>query len=236
MTAALFYVDAIPATGPVTVSGEEARHAVSVMRLAAGEEVLAGDGRGTLARCRVRVADRRAGLVLDAEELQHVPAARQLNVVQAVPKGERGDIAVELLTEAGASRIVPWLSRRTVADWRGKQEPKRRRWQRVARAAAKQSRRAWEPEVGELCTGTPTVGAGFVLHESARDCLYDLDLPAGELTVVVGPEGGLTDDELGALTADGARLVRLGPEILRSSTAGAAACLWIRGLEMRVGT
>lgn len=236
MTAPLFYVDHLPRHGRVTVTGDEARHATSVMRLRAGEPVLVGDGCGGLAGCAVESVGRREGVVAGIRTYRQVPAPRPIVVVQAVPKGERADLAVELLTEAGVSAVVPWLSQRAVPDWGDKREHKRQRWQRVARAAAKQSRRAWIPEVAEVREGLPDMqGAGLVLHEEAERRLFDLDPPPGPLTVVVGPEGGLTDDEVEGLVAVGAVPVRLGPEILRTSTAGAAACLWLRGLEMRMG-
>ncbi|MBK6762921.1 MAG: 16S rRNA (uracil(1498)-N(3))-methyltransferase [Micrococcales bacterium] len=236
MTAPLFYVDHLPRQGQVTVTGDEARHATVAMRLHVGEAVLVGDGRGGLADCVVGSVDRRQGLVAAVRTHRHVPAPRAIVVVQAVPKGERAELAVELLTECGVTAVVPWQSQRTVPDWGDKREVKRQRWQRVARAAAKQSRRAWIPEVAEVQKGLPVIqGAGLILHEDADERLYDLDPPPGPVTVVVGPEGGLDDDEVEGLVAAGAVPVRMGPEILRTSTAGAAACMWLRGLEMRLG-
>lgn len=227
MTAPLFYAELSDAD-EVTLRPEDARHAAGAMRLRAGEVVLVGDGVGRVATCRVVTAHRR-DVVVAIEEVMQVPAVRDLTVVQAIPKGERGDLAVELLTETGASRIVPWMSARTVADWRHKETAKADRWRRVAKAAAMQSRRAYLPEVTELLTRIP-VQPTFVLHEDAPTSLFDLDLPPGPITVVVGPEGGLTTDEVMAM---GGTPVLLGPTILRTSTAGAAACVWIRGVDRR---
>lgn len=236
MTAPLFYVDEVDDSGSVVLRGDEARHLSSAMRITVGESVLVGDGRGRLARCVVHGVHR-GEIVLAIAGVDDLPPARALTVVQAVPKGERGDLAVELLTEAGVSEIVPWQSMRTVSDWRGKEQVKRQRWERVARAAAKQSRRAWLPTIGDHVTGLPHVaGTTLILHEEAAASLFELDLPTGPMTVVVGPEGGLADQEVAGLVNSGARAVRMGPEILRTSTAGAAACVWIRGLEMRVGS
>lgn len=234
MTAPLFYADSVPAGGVLTISGAEAHHAGSAMRVIRGETVLVSDGRGALATCRVTGSGRGSPLVVEVLTVDQVEPGRPITVVQAIPKGERADLAVELLTEAGAAVIVPWASQRTVARWQGKDEAKAERWRRVARAACKQSRRAHLVTVRPLCTGIPEIpGPAFVLHADAEDCLYELDLPSGPLSVVVGPEGGLADEEVQALAAAGARPVRLGPEILRTSTAGAAACLWIKGLETR---
>ncbi len=223
MTAPLFYAEL--RSGEVVLTGDEARHAAGSMRLRAGEPILVCDGAGQVAACSVRSVDRRS-VVAQVESVRVVPEPREVTVVQAIPKGERGDLAVELLVETGASRIVPWKSARTVADWRGKEAAKVERWRRVALAAAKQSRRAWLPRVEQLLVGVPE--ATFVLHEDAEVTLFEVELPPGPLTVVVGPEGGLTDDEVAGM---GGLAVRLGPEILRTSTAGAAACVWIRGRE-----
>ena len=236
MTAPLFYVDEVSRQGMLSIRGDEAKHASSALRIAAGEQVLVGDGRGTVARCTVQRADR-SQIQMRIDEVDEVPAPRELTVVQAIPKGERGDLAVELLTEAGASAIVPWQSDRTVSDWRGKEVAKRQRWERVAQAAAKQSRRAWIPQIHDPCAATPPVqGSTWILHEGAADSMFGLDLPAGPLTVVVGPEGGLTAREVTDLREAGGLAVRMGPEIMRTSTAGAAACVWIRGLEKRLGS
>jgi 16S rRNA (uracil1498-N3)-methyltransferase len=226
VTAPLFYAD-LPTSGEVVLTGDEARHAAGSMRLRAGEPVLVCDGTGSVASCSVVSADRRC-VVARVASVEVLPAPRALSVVQAIPKGERGDLAVELLVETGVSRILPWQSARTVADWRGKEQAKVERWRRVAVAAAKQSRRAWLPEVTDLLTGVPE--ATFVLHEEAEVSLFEVEVPPGPVTVVVGPEGGLTDAEVAGM---GGLPVRLGCEILRTSTAGAAACVWLRGLDVR---
>lgn len=233
MTAPLFYADEVPASGLMHLTGDDARHASSAMRLSAGEAVLISDGAGRVGTCTVIGADRRDVTLRVVEVAEHTPP-REVRVVQAVPKAERGDLAVELLTETGASTIVAWTSQRTVADWRGKEQAKLQRWRRVAAAAAKQSRRVYLPQVADVVTGIPQiVGSGLVLHEEAAESLFEVDLPPGPITVFVGPEGGLTEAEVGALVKAGARTVRLGREILRTSTAGAAACVWIRGFDKR---
>lgn len=226
MTAPLFYA---PCDGDeVVLTGDEARHAAGAMRLRAGEALMVCDGAGTVATCEVTAVDRRQVLAR-VESVKYVPRPRELTVIQAIPKGDRGDLAVELLTETGASTIVPWASARTVTDWSGKESAKVERWRRVATASAKQSRRAYLPHVASLLTVVPDA-ASFVLHEDASDSLFEVDLPQGPITVVVGPEGGLDDDEVAAIKG---LAVRMGPEILRTSTAGAAACVWIRGLDAR---
>ncbi len=132
------------------LTGQEGRHATTVRRHAPGEEVYLTDGAGTVAQCVVRAA-RPGELELTVLRRQAEPRPDPaLTVVQAIPKGERGELAVELLTEVGADLIVPWAAERCVAQWRGDRAAKSvARWRSTALQAAKQSRRAWIPGIGE---------------------------------------------------------------------------------------
>lgn len=215
----------------VVVEGDEAHHAVAVRRMRAGEGVALTDGRGHRVTGVVTETGRRR-LVVAAHEVETVPEPTPaFTVVQAVPKGDRGELAVEVLTEIGVARIVPWAASRSVAVWRGERAAKSlARWRATAREAAKQSRRAWFPEVTEPMTTDDVTsllagaGLGVVLHETASRPLASLEVPAtGSVVVVVGPEGGLTDEEVARLAGAGGHGVRLGPEVLRTSTAGVAA-------------
>ncbi len=229
--APLFLVDEVPETDELLVGGAEGRHAVDVLRLSPGERVCVGDGRGVVADGEVLAAGA-GGLRVRVLARHEVPAATpELVLVQALPKGDRGPLAVELATELGADRIVPWTASRCVTRWREDRAAKGvAKWRSAARAAAKQSRRARLPEVTEVMSTREVCGLlgeadlALVLHEQARRPLTGLDVPAtGTVAVVVGPEGGLTDGEVVAFRAAGAHAVRLGPEVLRTSTAGAAA-------------
>jgi 16S rRNA (uracil1498-N3)-methyltransferase len=193
--------------------------------------VRVGDGRGTVVEGTV-LGGGPAGLRVQVTARHEVPAPEpEFVLVQALPKGDRGPLAVELATELGVDRIVPWAAARCVTRWReDRVEKGLARWRAAARAAAKQSRRPRVPEVGDLLTTRQVCGEledvdlALVLHEQARRPLAGLDVPPrGTVAVVVGPEGGLTDGEVVALRAAGAQAVRLGPEVLRTSTAGAAA-------------
>jgi 16S rRNA (uracil1498-N3)-methyltransferase len=174
----------------------------------------------------------RQRLTVTAEQVEHVdePTPR-LTVVQALPKGDRGELAVEVLTEIGAATIVPWAADRSVAVWRGERVDKGlARWRSTAHEAAKQARRAWFPEVRELASTADVAAlvddatAAVVLHEAADRPLTEVVLPdSGTVVVVVGPEGGITEAELETLRGSGASVVRLGSEVLRTSTAGLAA-------------
>lgn len=217
--------------GRVEVTGEEAHHAVAVRRLRTGERVALTDGRGAVATGEVaETGKRRFAVTVDSVERHPRPTPR-LSVVQALPKGDRGELAVEVLTEVGADRIVPWAAARCVAVWRGERATKSHaKWQASAREAAKQARRSWHPEVPALHSTDDVVAliaaadVAVVLHEGAVGGLASLELPDdGEILLVVGPEGGLTDDEIAVLEAAGAQTRRLGAEVLRTSTAGVVA-------------
>jgi len=214
-----------------TLAGAEGRHATTVRRLAPGERVDVTDGAGLLARCVV-VAARPGELELSVLERCREPApACRVAVAQAIVKGDRGELAVELMTEVGVDVIVPWAAARSVAVWRADRADKALgRWRSSAREAAKQSRRVWFPEVTEqVATGglVARVGAAscaVLLDPEAGYRLADLVLPVeGEILLVVGPEGGVSPAETTALTEAGAVPARLGPTILRGSTAGAVA-------------
>ena len=215
----------------VTVEGAEAHHGVVVRRLAVGEPVLLTDGLGVVAECEVTETGKQR-LVAEVRAVRTEPHPEpDVVVVQALPKGERGELAVEVLTEVGVARIVPWAAARSVAVWRGDRAAKSlARWRGTAREAAKQSRRAWFPEVAGLASTADVVelvaGASLalVLHEDAAEPLAEVTVPpAGPIVLVVGPEGGLAPEELAAFSDAGAQAVRLGPEVLRTSTAGVAA-------------
>ncbi len=233
---ALFYVDALPAEGDVViVSGDEGFHAAAVRRIRAGERLMLGDGAGELALCEVDGVDRGA---LRARVLSRWSVASPIppvTVVQALPKSERSELAIESATEAGADAFVAWQAARCVARWDSARADKGlRRWRAVARSAARQSRRAHIPSItGPVSTGelirlaearVADGAAVLVLHESAEDLLSEkLVAQVESILIVVGPEGGITDEELDALTAAGGKAVRLGPTVLRTSTAAAVA-------------
>jgi 16S rRNA (uracil1498-N3)-methyltransferase len=234
MTLALFVqpsVAGVSVGDELTLDGEEGHHAAVVRRIAVGEEISLGDGRGTVARCRVASVDKRS-LTATVLEVDTRPAEMpRVVVVQAIPKGERGELAVEMLTEVGADVIVPWAAARSIARWKGERAEKSlAKWRTAAREAAKQARRSWFPTVSELATTDDVVAllekasVRVVLHEAASGPLADVPVPGrGEIVIVVGPEGGITDDELAAFSAVGAEPLRLGSSVLRSSTAGVAA-------------
>lgn len=237
MTPPLFLVDALPDEDEVVLAGAEGRHAARVRRLGVGERLDLGDGAGGVARCVVAGVGTDE-LTLTVEDRCVVPPPDPtLVVVQALAKGNRAELAVELLTEAGVDEIVPWAAARSVARWRG--EKSWQRWRASAREATKQSRRPWIPrlpavqETAAIARLLAAADTGLVLHESADRAVPAVDLASsGRILLVVGPEGGLTDVELAVFTAAGAVAVRLGPEVLRTSTAGVVA---VAALSVRLG-
>ncbi len=194
-----------------------------------------GDGAGGLARCEVEHAGRDGLQARVLGRWSVAPGRPRVTVVQALPKSERSELAIELATEAGADAFLAWQAARCVASWEGARVDKGlRRWRAVARAAARQSRRAHIPPVeGVLSTAALTqrirdeVTAGaavLALHESATDRLADVAVAqANSVLLLVGPEGGIAPEEIAALTGAGAVVVRLGPQVLRTSTAAAVA-------------
>jgi 16S rRNA (uracil1498-N3)-methyltransferase len=202
-----------------------------VRRLAPGERADVTDGAGQLVECVVTQAS--GGVLhLAVRSRRVVPAPDPaLAVVQALPKGDRGPLAVELMTEAGVDVIVPWAAQRCVIQWHGERgERALARWRATAREAAKQARRARFPEVTGLAA-TPEVARvvrsaalAVLLDPGAGTELSTLPLPSsGDLVVIVGPEGGLSPAEVAALTGAGAVGAHLGPTVLRTSTAGVVA-------------
>ena len=224
-------------TPTITIAGEDARHAVRVLRLRPGERVTISDGAGTVVDAVVSSAGRE--LVADVVERRSVARGTpELTVVQAIPKGHKLDAIVQDLTEVGVDRIVPLRARRSVARW---DDPaaKLARLRSVAREAGKQSRRAWLPVVGDPVTvdDAPLGEVSIVLHEDADRGLAGA-LPSvapASVVLFVGPEGGFAEDEIDALMTRSVVPVTLGPQILRTETASVIGAALIYGTFGRLG-
>ncbi|NGN65839.1 16S rRNA (uracil(1498)-N(3))-methyltransferase [Streptomyces sp. A7024] len=235
MTAPVFVVESLAtaqAGAQVRLDGPEGRHAVSVRRLRVGEEIILTDGAGTGVYGEVAAVDGKDALTVAVAEVRDEPEPQpRITVVQALPKGDRGEVAVETMTETGVDVIVPWSAARCVTQWRGERGAKSlRKWRATAREAGKQARRLRFPEVTEPHSSKQLAellqGAAFaaVLHEEGSEPLARAELPAeGDIVLVVGPEGGVSPEELAIFAAAGAKPCLLGPTVLRTSTAGTAA-------------
>ena len=221
----------VEAGSTVVLDGPEGRHAAVVRRIGVGERVDLVDGAGRRAESTVTTVDGSTLTVrLDRVHEEPEPSPR-LVLVQALAKGDRDDQAIEAATELGVDAIVPWQAARSIVQWRGPRgEKAHRKWVDQVHSAAKQSRRARFPQVEQLVDSrglarrVASADLAFVLHEEAGTPLVGAELPqAGEVLLVVGPEGGITPDELAMLQDAGGHAVRLGSTVLRSSSAGPAA-------------
>ncbi|QES50226.1 16S rRNA (uracil(1498)-N(3))-methyltransferase [Streptomyces venezuelae] len=236
MTAPVFVVEKVPAGPQFVLDGPEGRHAVSVKRLNPGEDVVLTDGHGRWTEGVVQAAEGKDRLVVtDLHTIEEEPEPEvRITVVQALPKGDRGELAVETMTETGVDAIVPWQAARCITQWRGDRGAKSlAKWRSTARESGKQSRRVRFPEVEEarstkqVAQLLAAADLAVVLHED-RDtpsrALATAELPAtGSIVVVVGPEGGVSPEELAVFAEAGAHPYRLGRSVLRTSTAGTAA-------------
>ena len=244
--------DAFAIGARVPVWGGEARHAAQVSRVRTGERIGIGDGRGRIAWGPVvHVANDQVAITAESIQVDERPAPA-LRLVQALAKGDRDELAIQAATELGVARVVPWQAARSVPVWKGDKVAKGlERWRSVVREAAKQAIRPTIPEVGGLLTTKSlieSIGAGdppvsgdafraltLVLEPSGRrplSAFLDPGTLAGveAITLVAGPEGGISPEELVQLEAAGAAIVRLGSEVLRTSTAGPAALAAIHAL------
>ena len=239
MTAAEFLVnpgEISKETKTSTLDGDEGRHAATVKRMREGEVIHLCDGQGTRAIASVvKVHKNSLDLSIDQFTFEEAPEPRFV-VVQALAKGERAELAVEMLTEVGADAIIPWRAEHSIGKW-DSVEKGLEKWRRTSRESAKQSRRAWIPEISnlkstaEVCELMSQAQSVFVLHESADQALAACAIrEQGTIMIVVGPEGGISPDELAAFSSAGARVVHMGASVMRTSTAGAIA---VGGLLMR---
>lgn len=237
MGASLFHMSsekilALSGGAYVTLDGDEGFHAATVQRIQVGDPVLLADGEGRLAHGTVKDVPAKDEVVILVDAITVAPPPQpRVIVVQALPKGDRGELAVEMLTEVGVDVIVPWAASRCVVKWDKERETKGvQKWRNAAFAAAKQSRRARTPQVSDLAATKDVLRLisetphAWVLHEDGDVRLAGITIPpSGDLLLIVGPEGGVSPEELEQFAAAGAKVVRLGPTVLRTSTAGTVA-------------
>ena len=222
----------------VSLTGAEAKHATVVRRVRVGEAVTIGDGAGVwLEGEAVDVSASRVDVRVMRRVALERPSPR-LVLVQALAKGDRDELAVQASCELGVDEIVPWQAARSISRWEGPKAVKgRERWASIVREAAKQAHRAWVPEVSSVSSTAQLITRAaeqrvLVLDPTADDRLSAVEPDGRDLVLVVGPEGGITADELERLASAGAERVRLGDTVLRTSTAGPAA---IAVLSARLG-
>jgi len=208
----------------------EARHVAAALRMASGERLLVSDGRGRRVVGTVQISGKDVHVSVDSCVDEPAPDP-SITVVQALAKGEHAELAIDLMTQVGVDAVIPWAAQRSIVQLKGERADKALvKWQQAARAATKQSRRSWMPSIQAVVTGRELLAslAGFdqvfVLHEEADSPLATAPLPAsGRICVIVGPEGGIAPQELDDFASAAALPVRLGPQVLRASLAGAVA-------------
>ena len=226
----LFLVDKLEDSNLIEVSGDEAHHAIKVLRTSVGEEILISDGAGNWVRASVENIEKKTFTAKVLERGFQPEKSPRLIVVQGLPKSDRVKDAIEILVESGVDVIIPWQADRSISKWR---QDSLAKWQSVAVAATKQSRRFRKPEIidglslSQLLEIESENSAVLVMHESANTKLSEVVTSKfsgmSEIVIVVGPEGGISDNELELLQSTGAHIVGLGPEVFRSAHAGGAA-------------
>ncbi len=217
------------ADGTVVLRGAEAHHAGRVLRVRLGERITVADGSGRIVEASVTSIDGEVTAAILSERFVDHPRP-SLTLLQAVTKSDKLELVVEKATEVGVERIAPYVADRTIVRWDERKLAKAHdRLQAIALAAAKQSRSPRVPVVDPVRQGADVQTPAVVLHEGATTRLRDAlpDVAPERLSVVVGPEGGLSDDEVAALEGQGAVTVSLGPRILRTETAGPVAAALI---------
>ena len=214
------------------LTGEDARHIAGSLRMQPGERLTLSDGAGLTLHCEIESVEKTAVTVrVCGREPCASESSCAVTLFQCLPKGDKMDGIVQKSVELGAVRIVPVLSSRCVSRPEGAAlEKKRRRWQQIALEAAKQSGRGMVPEVAPVCRWEQAVAMlsslqhKLLLYEEQRgSALAQVPASAVEVGLLVGPEGGISPQEVDCCRKAGILCVGLGPRILRTETAGPAA-------------
>jgi 16S rRNA (uracil1498-N3)-methyltransferase len=233
----LFFLADLGTSTTIEVTGDEAHHAITVSRMSVGEQLILSDGQGNWATGEISAADKKS-FTLKVLDRGHSPAqSPRLTVVQALPKSDRVKEAIELMVEAGADQIIPWTASRSISKW---QEDSQEKWSTTALASTKQSRRFRIPVVKPARTSqeiTSLISAdtpALVLHESGdvriSQVVQNSWSQKNEILLIIGPEGGISPEELSLFTGAGAHVVVLGEPVFRSAHAAVAALSAVQAL------
>lgn len=229
--------------GPVTVDGPRLHHLLHVLRLRAGDVLEVFDGEGRAFDAKVLALSQLSGALLLGAG-REAPRPRAITIVQGLPKAEKLELVLQKGTELGATAFAPAGCARSVVKLSGKEDAKLARWQRIVEEAARQCGRADVPHVHPprpllaAVAALPDDPALLVLDEEERAMPLSAavaPLEGRPLALIIGPEGGLTREEVSALMARGATAVTMGRLVLRTETAALAALSVLRHLDGELG-
>ena len=231
----LFYLDDL--SDPLVIKGEDAHHALTVLRHKAGDHILISDGRGRWVEGEIsEVSKKEFSVSIHSKGEERVPQPG-ITVIQALPKSDRVKECIELLVESGADQIIPWSAQRSISRWQSDSPEK---WSEAIRTAGKQSRRFTLPVLGEIHSTSDLVSKfdtshTYIFHEDAStpltSSLFQSSQAPSEIKIVIGPEGGISEEELTLFTH--VQRVKMGSPILRSAHAGIAAVSAVAALTQR---
>ena len=234
----LFFVDDLPRKvgSSYEFDSDDAQHAIRVLRMSAGEVFMLSDGQGKWSKVKIFAVKKKSLEVEVMETGIQDPLEISFTVVQALPKGDRLKECIELLTEGGVDTIVPWSAQRSI----GKAEKGVEKLHVTAREASKQSRRLFIPQITDVANTAKVVeliaqhDLVLVFHESATNKVSEIVTrkyyESQNVMIIIGPEGGITEEELATFAAAGAHVAGLGRPILRSAHAGLAALSAVHSL------
>lgn len=247
MTEPLFFAEHLPEAGmTATLTGEEARHAAASRRLHPGDTLWLFDGRGGIARATLRrVGARGRELELQVEHRRTEPLPQPpVHLACAIPKGDRQQVLLEMATQLGMTGFTPLACERSVV--KPGAAGNRERWRRICLEACKQSRRLYLPVIHEPASpgevAMQAVATGFdlwIAHPGDRavpvSTLTANRDPKRGITILVGPEGGFTQEEVDTVCAGGGTALALGQAVLRIETAAVALIAMLRLSEGSTG-
>ncbi len=234
----LFFVDDLPRKvgSSYEFDSDDAQHAIRVLRMSAGEVFMLSDGQGKWSKVKIFAVKKKSLEVEVVETGIQDPLEVSFTVVQALPKGDRLKESIELLTEGGVDTIIPWSAQRSI----GQAEKGVEKLQVTAREASKQSRRLFIPDVTEVANTSKVVelipqhDLVLVFHESAKSKVSEIVtrkyFESRSVMIIIGPEGGISDEELELFKSAGAKVALMGRPILRSAHAGLAAMSAVNAL------
>ena len=233
----LFFVDQISSGSTQELSGDEGHHAVKVMRLQIGEQIKIADNLGNWVSGAITEVGKKSLKINVSERGNAEHLKPELILVQAVTKSDRTKEMLELLTVAGADQIIPWQAQRCISKWKSDSTDK---WLTTIKESAKQARRVKLPVLSDAVTTNQLVKLFqaedqiIVLHESAQLNLSQFNFVeyTKRILIVIGPEGGISEEEIAQLTSAKAVVVRMGENVLRSAHAGFAA---LSGIQTLIG-